>query len=98
MEGKKNDVIDDKLRWDLLPLGLVKKIVEVYHFGAKKYSENSWQNLDNGYNRYKAALFRHVEAFESGEMTDKESGLNHLAHAAWNCLAMLYFALNESKK
>lgn len=58
MESKKNDIIEDKLRWDLLPLSLIKEVVKVFHFGAKKYSPNSWQNLENGYDRYKAALFR----------------------------------------
>ena len=93
MEGRKNDIADDKLRWELLPLSLIKEVVKVFHFGAKKYTPNTWQNLDNGYERYKAAFFRHVEAFESGEIIDKESGLNHMAHACWNALAMLYFAL-----
>lgn len=94
-ESKKNDIAEDKLRWDLLPLSLIKKVVEVFHFGAKKYAPNTWQNLPDGYNRYKAAFFRHTEAYENGEIYDKESGLNHLQHAAWNALAMLYFALKK---
>ena len=93
MESRKNDIIEDKLRWDLLPLSLIKEVVKVFHFGARKYSPNSWQNLEDGYNRYKAAFFRHTEAYESGEFFDKESGLPHLAHAAWNALAMLHFSL-----
>lgn len=51
MESKKNDIIDNKLRWDLLPLDLIEKIVEVFSFGAKKYSPNTWQKLPDGYNR-----------------------------------------------
>ena len=96
MDSRKNDRLEDKLRWDLLPLGLIKEVVKIYHFGARKYSPNSWQNLEDGYNRYKAAMFRHIEAFESGEFLDNESGLPHLAHAAWNALAMLYFALKDN--
>ena len=97
MESIKNDKKDDKLRWELLPLGLIKYIVEVYHFGAKKYAPNTWQNLPDGYNRYKAALFRHLTAFEEGETHDKESGLHHLAHMALNAIALLYFALQKEK-
>lgn len=97
MESRKNDIVEDKLRWDLLPLSLIKEVVKIFHFGAKKYSPNSWQNLENGYDRYKAALFRHLEAYESGETTDKESGLHHLAHMAWNALAMLYFARKKEE-
>lgn len=97
MESRKNDIVDDKLRWDLLPLDLVEKVVEVFHYGAKKYAPNSWQNLENGFDRYKAAFFRHLVAFEKGQVTDTESGLNHMAHAAWNALAMLHFA-NRSER
>ena len=95
MESRKDDIKDDKLRWELLPLSIVKEIVKVYHFGAKKYAPNSWQNLPNGYERYKAAMIRHLVAFEEGETNDNESGLNHIAHMAWNAIAMLYFALKE---
>lgn len=36
VESRKNDIAEDKLRWDLLPLSLIKEIVKVFHFGAKK--------------------------------------------------------------
>ena len=94
-EGKKYD--EGKLRWDLLPLDLVEKIVEVYTFGAKKYEPNSWQNLEDGYNRYKAAMFRHLLAFEKGHIVDDESGLPHLAHCCWNAIAMMYMSKKDSE-
>lgn len=94
-ESIKNDRKDHKLRWELLPLPLIEKIVEVYDFGADKYAPNSWQNLPDGYQRYKAALLRHIVAYEKGERKDKESGLHPLAHAAWNAIAILYFAIRE---
>ena len=53
--SKKNDFKDNKLRWDLLPLETIENLVKVYSFGSKKYSDNSWQNLDNFWERYKAA-------------------------------------------
>lgn len=89
-EGKKYD--QGKLRWDLLPLTLIEDIVKIYTFGANKYGENTWQNLEGGYNRYKAAMFRHLMEFEKGNVNDNESGLNHLAHMAWNAIAMLYLS------
>ena len=97
MEAYKNDKIDKKLRWELLPLSLIEWIVKVYTFGANKYSANSWQKLDDGYDRYKAALFRHIVLHEQGERFDRESGLPHLAHAAWNAIAMLHFGLKDMK-
>ena len=95
--SKKNDFLDNKPRWDLLPLDLIAKVVDVYTAGAKKYGDNTWQGLENGYNRYKAALFRHILAYESGEIIDKETGCEHLAQAAWNALAMLYFSHKNDK-
>lgn len=95
MESKKNDIIDGKLRWDLLPLDLVEKIVEIYNFGAQKYAPNTWQNLPDGENRYRAALLRHMTAHCKGEFRDPESGLLHAAHMAWNAIAVLHFAMQR---
>lgn len=89
-ESKKNDRKDGKLMWELLPLTIIKEVVKVYTFGAKKYAPNSWQNLENGYERYKAAMLRHLVAFEEGETHDPESGIHHLAHLIWNGIAMLW--------
>lgn len=94
-ECQKNDRADGKLRWELLPLETIEQVVRVYTFGAEKYAPDSWQNLDDGYRRYKAALMRHIVAHEKGEMVDDESGILHLAHAAWNAIAMLHIVMNE---
>lgn len=94
-EGRKDD--EGKLRWDLLPLNLIEKVVEVYTFGVTKYEANTWQNLKDGYNRCKAAMFRHLVAHERGEMVDDESGLPALAHMVWNAIAMMHFAMKDKK-
>lgn len=87
----KNDIIDDKLRWDLLPMEEIEDIVKVYHAGAKKYGPNTWQNLDNGIERYRAAAARHIMAYLKGERMDKETNVHHLAAAAWNVITMLWY-------
>lgn len=87
----KNDIIDDKLRWDLLPMEEIEDIVKVYHAGAKKYGPNTWQNLDNGFERYRAAAARHIMAYLKGERMDKETNVHHLAAAAWNVITMLWY-------
>ena len=89
-ESKKNDRLDDKLRWELLPLEDVEDIVKVYTAGAKKYGPNTWQNLPDGYNRYKAALLRHLVEYDKGNKIDEETGCRHLAAVAWNAIAMLH--------
>lgn len=89
-ESIKNDIQDDKLRWDLLPLEEIEDIVRVYHAGAKKYGPNRWQNLEDGFQRYKAAALRHLMEYEKGERVDADTGCLHLAQFAWNAIAMLY--------
>lgn len=96
MNKQKDD--NGKLRWDLLPLDVVEKLVEIYEFGANKYEENSWRTIENGYKRCRAALFRHLTSYDKGERVDPESGKSHLAHAAWNALSMVYFAEREQEK
>lgn len=89
MPGLKYDT--GKLRWDLLPLKLIRKIVDVLTFGSIKYEDNSWQGLADAENRYYAAMMRHLDAWRSGELIDPESGRTHLAHAACNIIFLLWF-------
>ena len=97
-ESKKNDRKDGKLRWELLPLETLEEVVKIYTFGAEKYGPNTWQNLENGYERYKAALLRHLVSYEKGETHDEESGIHALAHMAWNAIALLYIELEKEKE
>lgn len=89
--GMKNDRKDDKTRWELMPLDCLEDIARVYTEGAKKYDDNTWQNLENGYERYKGALLRHLYAAES-EIFDEETGCRHLAQVAWNAIALLWIS------
>lgn len=93
-EGKKNDKKDDKTRWELMPLDCLEDIARVYTEGAKKYGENTWQYLDNGYQRYKGALLRHLYRSEN-ETFDEETGCRHLAQVAWNAIALLWLSKAE---
>lgn len=95
-ESKKNDFLDQKLRWDLLPLEEIEEIVKVYTAGSKKYGDNTWQNLPNGLQRYKAALLRHLLEFEKGNEIDEETGCLHLAQTAWNAIAMLWISKHKT--
>lgn len=58
-------------------------------FGANKYTANGWITVQNGIERYEDAMLRHWLAYKGGEKNDPESGLPHLAHCAWNILAVL---------
>ena len=96
-EARKNDRLDDKLRWELLPLEDVEDIVRVYTAGAKKYGPDQWQNLPDGIRRYKAALLRHLVEFDKGNEIDEETGCRHLAAVAWNAIAMLHISKQQKQ-
>lgn len=69
------------------------EVAKVAGFGEHKYAR---LNYLNGYDwslSYDACQ-RHLHAFWSGENLDPESGLPHLAHAAWHCCAMLAFLIH----
>ena len=72
----------------------LNEVSKVTTFGTKKYAPNNWQFVKNANERYSDALFRHL--LEDGN--DPESGLKHLAHAAWNLLAILELELRKEKQ
>ena len=67
---------------------------EVAGFGNKKYAR---YNFAKGYKWSLSydAMQRHLMLFWGGEDYDQESGLPHIAHAAWHCLALLTFMLRK---
>lgn len=83
-----------KLRWSLLPYDSLKYIIEVFEHGAKKYNDRNWEKGLSYSDTYDCAM-RHLTAWFLREDNDTESGLKHLAHAAWNCLALLTFELRN---
>ena len=94
-EGKKNDIRDDKVRMDLLPWPELEEIGKVFTAGAKKYGANNWQHLDNGYERYKGALLRHLTEVEKGNEIDADTGCMHIAQVETNAIFMLHFKMQE---
>lgn len=70
-------------------------VAEVGTFGAKKYSDNGWQVVPDGKARYLDAALRHLLPIDGKERA-ADSGLLHLAHAAWNALAVLELHLRSA--
>ena len=95
MKGLKYD--QDKPRTDLLDMDIVEGIAKVLAFGAGKYAENSWQEVENGRERYAGALLRHYIALRKGELIDTDSGLPHIYHIACNTMFINWFD-NEANK
>lgn len=71
----------DKPRYELLPPVAIDELAKILTFGADKYDAHTWKQLENGLERYRAALLRHTFAMQRGEYIDPESGLPHSAHA-----------------
>jgi len=77
-------------RFDLIPMEALAEVARVFGFGATKYAQH---NYLKGYswNLSLGAMQRHIACWQQGEDTDPESSCNHLAHAAWHCLALIMF-------
>lgn len=79
-----------KARLGALDPATLRTVAEVAGFGAEKYDAF---NFLKGYDWSLSydALQRHLMSFWDDEDLDQESGLPHLAHAAWHCLTLLAF-------
>lgn len=86
-----------KIRLELIPLSTLTSLGNVLTFGAEKYSENSWQNVEP--ERYIGALLRHFEAYRKDNLSiDKDSGLLHIECVLCNAAFLNDFAQAELKK
>ena len=65
-------------------------VLGVYAVRNYTAAENYRLQVENGYQRYKAAMLRHLLEYEKGNRIDEETKVNHLAAVAWNAIAMLY--------
>lgn len=76
----------------------LSEVGEVGTYGSLKYTPEGWKSVKNGEQRYLSAALRHILAHLGGEENDPESGLPHLSHASWNCLASRQVKINHSSK
>lgn len=85
-DGLKHD--GGKPRLDLVPPEVIEAVGAVMTFGAKKYGENSYRNVEP--KRYRAALMRHIcKWLKEPYGKDEDSGLPHLWHIACNVAFLL---------
>lgn len=69
-------------------------VSDIATFGAKKYTRDGWVSVPNGFDRYTAAMMRHLLQENHGP-EDMDSGYLHAAHVAWNALARLELILRS---
>lgn len=73
------------------PLALLE-VAKVAGYGTMKYDRYNYLKGFKWSLSYDA-LQRHLHLFWSGQDKDEESGLYHLAHACWHCLALISYSL-----
>lgn len=95
--GKKNAARfnEGKIRYDLIPGYPLEQLAKVYTFGSIKYSDDNWWKAFKWRKDTFGCILRHIWKWVRGEKIDNESGLHHLAHAAWNCFALIEFERNS---
>jgi hypothetical protein len=75
----------------------LKAVTAVLNYGAEKYEPRGWKTVEP--RRYQSALLRHYnDHYVTGELTDNESGLLHLAHLATNALFLLQMHIENAEK
>lgn len=87
-----------KLRPGLVLGGFARALIEVSKvgtYGAAKYTENGWMQVENGIARYDDAKLRHWLAEKAGTEADPDTELLHASHEAWNALARLDLLVRE---
>lgn len=69
-------------------------ISDIGEFGARKYTRGGWKTVPDGKLRYKDAMLRHLLKEYIEGPYDQDSKLLHLAHLAWNAMAILELELS----
>jgi len=85
---------EGKIRHDLMPPWSLDEIAKVYTYGTIKYDDDNWWKGLRWKKHVFGCIIRHVWKWFRGERFDDESGLHHLAHAAWNCMALMEYERN----
>lgn len=83
---------EGKPRVGLIMSRAILEVAKVGTFGAAKYGDHNYRK-GLKWSRLVDAALRHFVAYLAGERLDKESGLSHLAHVAWNILTLLEFEI-----
>lgn len=95
-KGVKHD--QEKRRFSLFPTNALYAVVDTLEYGARKYSEGNWRNVENARQRYYDAAMRHINDWWMGQRNDSESGLHHLAHAICCVVFLLAVDLEKPQK
>lgn len=88
--GSRRDSDTHKAPLSKLPFAALKEVAQVHRYGDARYGMGNWRK-GQPFSVLSDSMLRHWEAwFFDGEENNPESGIHHLAHAAWNCLVLVY--------
>lgn len=74
------------------------EVAKVSTYGCQKYGTPSgWKQVKDAVRRYRDAKCRHM-LYGATTLLDEESGLLHMAHEAWNALAVLELELTKREQ
>ena len=86
---------EGKIRYDLFAPWALEQIARVYTYGTQKYDDDNWWKGLKWKKDVFGCILRHIWKWFRGEQNDGESGLHHLAHAAWNCMTLMEYERNK---
>lgn len=81
-----------KLRLDLIPPEWIEALGAVLTAGAAKYADRNWE-LGMKWSKCHGPMMRHIVKWLKGERDDPETKCRHLAHVAWNALALMVYEM-----
>jgi hypothetical protein len=92
-QGKKFD--GGKLRFDLIPVDVMKEVARVFTDGAVRYGSRNWE-AGMSWSRPYAATQRHLHDFWDGVDVDADSGQSPLAHVIVEAMFLLAYQLRNT--
>lgn len=89
-EGLRFD--EGKTRLDLLPPEWPWALAEVLTAGIPAHGERNWEK-GMAWHKVAGPILRHFFKWLAGAKMDPETGCHHLAHVAWNALALMSYEI-----
>jgi len=83
--------LDNKLPIEKIDPIAIKTLAKIQQYGSIKYPQSDGKSWQYGtMETYIGALYRHIIAWQEGDVIDKESGFSHIEHAFFNAYILLW--------
>ena len=89
-KDSKGDKFTKPLTEELVPEFLID-MAKVLMYGGNKYGFKNWRKATKeDLHHYEGALMRHFLTWQTGDIKDKDTNLNHLVHTAINAMFLYW--------